>query len=80
VTEVVAPGELDAVVLAAAREVLEQGPQAVRANARALRALRAGADDAARAQLAATRRAGMAGAEFIEGVAAFRGRRAPDWP
>jgi len=80
VTEIVAPGDLEAVVLAAAREVLEQGPQAVRANARALRALRAGADDAARAQLAATRRAGMAGAEFIEGVAAFRGRRAPDWP
>ena len=59
--------------------MLAQGPQAVQANARALRALRAGADDAVRAELAATRRAGMRSAEFAEGVAAFRGRRTPDW-
>jgi enoyl-CoA hydratase/carnithine racemase len=59
--------------------VLAQGPGAVRANTLALRALRAGADDAVRAELAATRRAGMRSAEFAKGVAAFRGRRAPDW-
>jgi enoyl-CoA hydratase/carnithine racemase len=79
VTEVVAPEELEATALAAAEEVLAQGPEAVQANARALRALRAGADDAVRAELAATRRAGMRSAEFAEGVAAFRGRRAPAW-
>lgn len=79
VTEVVAPEDLQATVLAAAREVLAQGPGAVRANARALRTLRSGADGAVRAELAAARRAGMAGAEFAEGVAAFRGRRDPDW-
>jgi enoyl-CoA hydratase/carnithine racemase len=80
VTEIVTPEELEATALAAAEEVLAQGPEAVQANARALRALRAGADDAVRAELAATRRAGMRSAEFAEGVAAFRGRRAPDWP
>ena len=79
VTEIAAPEELEAKALAAAEEVLAQGPQAVQANARALRALRAGADDAVRAELAATRRAGMRSAEFAEGVAAFRGRRAPEW-
>ena len=77
VTEVVGPEELATVALGAAQEVLEQGPGSVRANARALRALRAGAGEAVRAELAAARRAGMRSAEFAEGVAAFRGRRTP---
>jgi enoyl-CoA hydratase/carnithine racemase len=78
-TAVVDPDELAATALSTAQEVLAQGPGSVRATARALRALRAGADDAVRAELAAARHAGMRSAEFAEGVAAFRGRRAPDW-
>ena len=78
VTEIVAPDELEAAALATAGRGARAGTAAVPANARALRSLRGGADDAVRAELAATRRAGMRSAEFAEGVAAFRGRRAPD--
>jgi enoyl-CoA hydratase/carnithine racemase len=79
VTELAEPERLLATALGAAGEVLAQGPGAVRANARALRALRAGAGDDVRAELDAARHAGMRSAEFAEGVAAFRGRRAPRW-
>jgi enoyl-CoA hydratase/carnithine racemase len=79
VTEVVAPQDLERTVLDAAQEVLAQSPSAVRANARALRELRAGPSGEVRAQLADVRRAGMRSADFAEGVAAFRGRRTPRW-
>jgi enoyl-CoA hydratase len=78
-TEVVAPQELLPAALAAAREVLTQSPHAVRANARALRELRAGASPETLEQLASIRREGMRAADFAEGVAAFRARRPPRW-
>jgi enoyl-CoA hydratase/carnithine racemase len=77
-TAVVAPEDLEHAALAAAAEVLAQAPDAVRANARALRELRAGASPDVREQLAAARRAGMRSANFAEGVAAFRARREPE--
>jgi enoyl-CoA hydratase len=79
VSEVVAPEELERVVVDAAGEILAQSPAAVRANARALRELRAGPTPETRAELEAIRRAGMRSSDFAEGVAAFRERRAPNW-
>jgi enoyl-CoA hydratase/carnithine racemase len=76
---VVAPEELERTVLDAAAEVLAQAPGAVRANARALRELRAGPPPEILEELAAARRAGMRSAYFAEGVAAFRARREPNW-
>ena len=79
-TELVAPEELEDAALAAAEEVLAQAPRAVRANARALRELRAGRRR--RGPCASSPRPaapGMRSAEFAEGVAAFRGRRTPEW-
>ena len=78
-TSVVAPEELMTTALDAAGEVLAQAPGAVRANARALRELRAGVSPAVREELAAARRAGMRSEDFAEGVAAFRSRREPRW-
>jgi len=78
-TEVVSAEKLERAVLDAAVEVLAQAPDAVNANARALRELRAGASPAVREELAAVRRAGMRSAGFAEGVAAFRARREPNW-
>ena len=73
VTEVVGPEELATVALGAAQEVLEQGPGSVRANARALRALRAGAGRGG------TRRAGRRAArgDALGGVRG--GRRGVPW-
>ncbi len=79
VSEVVAPEDLERAALDAAGEILAQAPGAVRANARALRELRAGASAEMLHELAAARHAGMRGEEFAEGVAAFRARREPRW-
>jgi len=78
-TAIVEPDELEGATLDAAREVLAQAPGAVRANARALRELRCNPPPAVLDELAAARHAGMRGAEFAEGVAAFRARREPRW-
>jgi enoyl-CoA hydratase/carnithine racemase len=78
-TDLVAPEDLRGAALAAAREVLAQSPTAVRANARALRELRAGPTPEVLERLAAIRREGMRAADFAEGVAAFRARRPPRW-
>jgi enoyl-CoA hydratase len=78
-TEVAAAEDLQDTVLGAAADVMAQAPEAVGANARALRELRAGASGDVREQLAAARRAGMRSPSFAEGVDAFRARREPKW-
>jgi enoyl-CoA hydratase/carnithine racemase len=75
----VEPSELERTALDAAQEVLAQSPASVRANARAVRELRAGASEHVLAELSEARHEGMRSDEFAEGVAAFRERRTPRW-
>jgi enoyl-CoA hydratase/carnithine racemase len=80
VNRLVAPDELERAAVEAAAAIADLAPLSVRANRRALRALRrtaAALSDTERARLLAARAEGMASADFAEGVAAFRERRPP---
>jgi enoyl-CoA hydratase/carnithine racemase len=78
VTRIAEPNELQNVALGIATQVAELSPTAVRANRRAIRALRrsrATFDETARTELLKARRDGMGSADFADGVAAFREHR-----
>jgi enoyl-CoA hydratase len=80
VCQVVAEEELEAASVALAVEVASLSPESARAHRAALRALRGVSEqigESAREELARARRAGLAGPEFAEGIAAFREHRPP---
>jgi enoyl-CoA hydratase/carnithine racemase len=77
---VVADAELERESVALAGQVAELAPGSAQAHRAALRALRqagVGMSDSAREELRQARLAGLASADFAEGIAAFREHRVP---